>query len=589
MKLRKEENHWISRLCPCIMSSDAKALQKEDCANNYIGMRHTWIKMSEPSIEALRQAFLDHHSRIRLSTARPEDAYDYPKILKIRARDTAFLSDCDASFSPNLNAIIGGRGSGKSTLLEYLRIALCQHDSIKGEGPTKNFGKLKKTLQSHSVLQLDLGKDGQMISIESAGGNPPIITQGPEIPDLARFFPVRVLSQHEIYEISEDKDAQMSLVENVVSRKLDEYMRKGSDIISEIQGLNRQIELLPGLLERKRALVTESRDLEGRIAHLRNLQAPLAKWEGILAEERFFSAISDELSSLGDRLNHLSNDVISKEIYFDSELLSKAPHNELTKKIKAQADALKNILKQEIEKSVSKYQEDVSKLFNQQNVIDWYNELEKERTSFETLRGGLASEGTEPDLYLSYQEDYRAHQENLSKIEKKIDAISATGKYLEGNTTPEGKKIPGLIDELHNLWLKETKERVRAALSLQEAVPITTNGNPFVIISVNEFGDEDAFLERLRAEMGDRRRITQDDWDSFMREVFTYAKSICEIPTEILFECIMQYKRGVKPDICHWQIGDKRVRVLLDWITEEKLSELRLWRTPDLIKVTLYR
>ncbi|WP_294105851.1 hypothetical protein, partial [Thiolapillus sp.] len=51
-----------------LMSSDNKKLMEVDSEQkpvpNSIGYRYSWIKMSEPSIESLRQAFLDHESRI---------------------------------------------------------------------------------------------------------------------------------------------------------------------------------------------------------------------------------------------------------------------------------------------------------------------------------------------------------------------------------------------------------------------------------------------------------------------------------------------------------------------------------------------
>lgn len=108
----------------CLMSSDAKALSKEESAENYVGMRYTWIKMSEPSVEALRQAFLDHESRIRLQPVRPSDDERHPRILSVSVTNAAFLEDQTVSFSPNLNCVIGGRGSGKSSLLEYLRFCI---------------------------------------------------------------------------------------------------------------------------------------------------------------------------------------------------------------------------------------------------------------------------------------------------------------------------------------------------------------------------------------------------------------------------------------------------------------------------------
>lgn len=93
-------------------------------ADNYIGMRYTWLKMSEPSIEALRQAFLDHESRVRLQPGRPSDDERHPRLVSISVKGAAFLEDQTIHFSPNLNCVIGGRGSGKSSLLEYLRFCL---------------------------------------------------------------------------------------------------------------------------------------------------------------------------------------------------------------------------------------------------------------------------------------------------------------------------------------------------------------------------------------------------------------------------------------------------------------------------------
>ena len=116
-----------------IMSSDNKKLIEKDEDNrptpNSIGYRYTWIKMSKPSIEALRQAFLDHELRIRLpddvvGDVNPADRERHARILSVSIRNAAFLQDQEIVFSPNLNCIIGGRGTGKSTILEGMRITL---------------------------------------------------------------------------------------------------------------------------------------------------------------------------------------------------------------------------------------------------------------------------------------------------------------------------------------------------------------------------------------------------------------------------------------------------------------------------------
>ena len=117
-----------------VCSSDCKKLQPDgDSDTNYIGFRHTWIRMSHPSIESLRQAFLDHEARIQFGDVRPELTFTFPKVRSITVQGASFLEDLEVDFSSNLNAIIGGRGTGKSTIIEYLRVALSQEVAIRGE------------------------------------------------------------------------------------------------------------------------------------------------------------------------------------------------------------------------------------------------------------------------------------------------------------------------------------------------------------------------------------------------------------------------------------------------------------------------
>lgn len=116
-----------------VMSSDAKSLKTDDQGQpvaNSLGYRHTWLKMSKPSIEALRQAFLDPLSRIQLQGARPSDAQVHPRITKVSVRGAKFLEDQDVHFSEGFNCVIGGRGSGKSSLLEYVRFAVGPEEQI---------------------------------------------------------------------------------------------------------------------------------------------------------------------------------------------------------------------------------------------------------------------------------------------------------------------------------------------------------------------------------------------------------------------------------------------------------------------------
>ena len=80
-----------------------------------------WIKMSEVSIDGLRQAFFDPESRIRLNSDPIPEAHTEFVALSWQG---GFLDGAAIHFNENLNVLIGGRGTGKSTVVESLRYVL---------------------------------------------------------------------------------------------------------------------------------------------------------------------------------------------------------------------------------------------------------------------------------------------------------------------------------------------------------------------------------------------------------------------------------------------------------------------------------
>lgn len=105
-------------------NSDGRAIEIKD-GKSAMGSKYTYIKLSKPTIEGLRQAFIDHDSRVRLKDQLEDE--DFPQIIGISI-DNSFLQGENNDpfmlhFNPNLNCLIGGRGSGKSALVEIIRFA----------------------------------------------------------------------------------------------------------------------------------------------------------------------------------------------------------------------------------------------------------------------------------------------------------------------------------------------------------------------------------------------------------------------------------------------------------------------------------
>nr|MDQ2695434.1 ATP-binding protein [Pseudomonadota bacterium] len=210
--LAGRDSHWVrkGRHPAWIMSSDAKSLAVDESGRpikNSLGCRYTWIKMSSPSVESLRQAFLDPDSRLRVpediaNDVNPNDQQRQARICSIRIQGVEFLADQEIHFSPNMNCVIGGRGSGKSTVLEYLRVMLGKDRGADVDEETKaRIERAWSTVDpSESTLEVrwrDADGVEDLIILESGR----TVIAGRELIDSESFFkrlPVRFFSQQQL-------------------------------------------------------------------------------------------------------------------------------------------------------------------------------------------------------------------------------------------------------------------------------------------------------------------------------------------------------------------------------------------------------
>ena len=135
-----------------------------------------WIKMSQVTVEGLRQAFLDPSSRIRLaSDPSPEE---HTELISIQW-DGGFLNGTTIRLNENLNILIGGRGTGKSTIIESLRYALGL-EPLGEEASKTHEGIIRHVLRSGtkiSVLLRSYTPNQKDYLIERTIPNPSIVRE----------------------------------------------------------------------------------------------------------------------------------------------------------------------------------------------------------------------------------------------------------------------------------------------------------------------------------------------------------------------------------------------------------------------------
>ena len=312
-----------------------------------------WIKMSEVTIEGLRQAFLDPDSRIRLnSDPEPEEHAE----LCTLAWEGGFLDGATISFNPNLNVLVGGRGAGKSTVIESLRYVL-NMEPIGEDALKAHTGMVRQVIRSGTKITLRARAyrpAKREYVIERTVPNPPVVRE--ENGQISKLLPrdvlprIEIYGQHEISELAKSAEKRTLLLDRFVQhdeslsrrkesvrRSLEQTRRSITDARSELRQIDDQLATLPGLEE------TLSRYQEA------GLEDRLREQSLLVREERLLDSIPERVSAFRECL-----DTLRQELPIDRTFLSLKSLEELPgKEILDSANPVLEQLSREIEEAVS--------------------------------------------------------------------------------------------------------------------------------------------------------------------------------------------------------------------------------------------
>lgn len=285
------------------------------CGPNDLATRGTWcfVKMSQPSIEGLRQAFLDPGSRIRL-TSDPEPQ-QHIEFLGMWWQTEGFLRGARVRFNENLNVLIGGRGAGKSTIIESLRYVLGV-EPIGAEAKRIHDGIVRDVLCSGtkvSLLVQSYHPDRRLFLIERTVHNPPrVIDESGNVLAARPLDVVRgaaVFGQNELAEVARSPERLTALLGRFVptdaehetqSKALCEALSRNRRAIIEweekIRGFRENLAALPGLRE------TARRYSDAGVESKLKEQAQIVKAEAVVSAAsqalQPFTDVADSLAGL---------------------------------------------------------------------------------------------------------------------------------------------------------------------------------------------------------------------------------------------------------------------------------------------------
>ncbi len=208
-----------------------------------LGANACWIKLGEPTTEAIRQALLADEARICYEAP----VYPAQRIVGMQVEST-LTGTLKLTFNEGFNALIGGRGSGKSALLEYIRFGLGRSAvDIRSEPERAREDQLLRSTLKDGYVLLELDRNGVQETWRREGSQTSIKVSVSGVPD----------------EIMSLDEAQQRFRARAFSQKqLSTLIRTAEDAAEQITGiaavesLDRRRDLEQEIVELKRAVQT---------------------------------------------------------------------------------------------------------------------------------------------------------------------------------------------------------------------------------------------------------------------------------------------------------------------------------------------
>ena len=291
-----------------------------------------WIKMSEVTIEGLRQAFLDPGSRIRLNPNEGKlEPEEHSELVAI-TWEGGFLDGAAIHFNPNLNVLVGGRGTGKSTVIESIRTVLGV-EAIGDEARRAHEGIIRHVLKSGTKISLLVRVQRPAVReyrIERTIPNPPLVRN--EHGEVSNLSPqdvlpgVEVFGQHEISELTKSSEKLTRLLDRFVDRD-DDLPRKKADLRRALEKSRKDL-----LDTRADLMQIEDRlaalpSLEETLEHFREagLEDRLKEQSLLVREERLLTSIPERLASFRECLETLKQEVPMDRVFLSAKALEDLP------------------------------------------------------------------------------------------------------------------------------------------------------------------------------------------------------------------------------------------------------------------------
>ena len=493
-----------------------------------------FIKMSTISVEGLRQAFLDHESRIRLHS----DTVQEPpiEIMEMSWQSGGFLGNGRVQFNPNLNALIGGRGAGKSTVIESLRYVFGL-DPIGEEASKVHQAIVNHVIGGGTKLSVSVRVSEpaeRHYTIERTAPNPPVVKdESGAVQNLAPGDVVpglEIFGQHEISEFAKDpqkitkllrrfakQDPSLSNRRYSILLQLERTRGEIAGIRKEMAQIEEELASLPALeemqkqfqdagvedkLKEKSLLLREESilsDFDGRLDAVKAIKGELK--DSLPIDTAFVSSKAlgglpnaDILDGLNGILQRLSADLAKAHTVLD-QTCAQAEHS--ASEVKTRWEEQRAAIERNYEKLLRELQSNKIDGTQYIGVRKQIGRLQPMKSRMENLSLALETSESERRSQLAEWEDikaeeYRRDSEAANRVSRRLKN-QVTAKVMIG--TDIGPLENLLRDEVGgNLSVIFTRLREKEQPSLGQLAQKCREGKQALI---DEFRLSSASAERL--------------------------------------------------------------------------------------------
>lgn len=582
--LTGKNDNYGNKSVACLNHSDGRGLKQVNSGYLPVGEKSTRVKLSKFNIEALRQAFMDFESRVRLETEYHDQSY--PSLLGV-VIENGFLAEKmqDGSlapfilhFNPNLNTVIGGRGAGKSALIEALRFVFNirpRTDDTKDQSEKIQAATLPGSARVTAFYRMPKGETYAITRVKTEEPEVCDMTTGQKInirPDtlLRGGAPVEIYGQREIFEITKDEIFQLNLIEGYVSDELRELKHQEQDLLNALkvngQNILNLTEEIAQYQQRLSELPNVRMDLENM--ERQNVSAQLEEKKKADRESALLNQAEEAVAGLREKLSNFQeqyetlSDSVPDVAQLEREQLL---HPDFFQAQKTLLDEMDQVVRgalarlgQELETLWQKGEAE------RKNRLAYYQDVQEK---YKKLQATLGSD-VNAEEYLKLQSRLRALEGIESEVERRLRRLDELklertnlqqklGCLRQGQIFPVlEKKCRQLTDDLlGNVRVtvdcqgnrKEYAEKLRQVFSGRRIEQSVIKQLTETTLAENQYADAPHLVNAIRLE-----QASPADENSILNTIYGVSKAyrdrLAKLEDEVLFDLETYYAPDL-PDI----------------------------------------